>query len=61
MTACRLKKKLNLKIQTKLKKTGVKTLLNGIFYKANLTDFYVDTLFLNEHTQLKKWFKLKKD
>ena len=54
MTVCRLKKKLNLKIQTKLKKTGVKTLLNGIFYKANLTDFYVDTLFLNEHTQLKK-------
>ena len=33
------------------------------FFKQNLSDFFnfcVDTLFLNEHAQLKKWFKLKK-
>ena len=64
----KLKNKTKLKKKTKnkfiLKKTSVKTLLNNIFYKTNLTAFLifcVDTLFLNEHTQLKKWFKLKKD
>ena len=33
------------------------------FFKQNLSDFFnicADTLFLNEHTQLIKWFKLKK-
>ena len=25
-----------------------------IIYKTNLTDFRVDTLFLNEHSQLKR-------
>ena len=35
------------------KKASVKTLLNDIFYKTNLTDFCVDTLFLNKHAQLK--------
>ena len=53
MTICSLKKKKNLKIKTKLKTTSVKTLLSGIFYKTNLTDFCVDTLILNEHVQLK--------
>ena len=56
-----LKIKLNLKSKTKLKKAIVKILLNVIFYKTNLTDFCVDTLFLNEHVHIKRWFKLKKD
>ena len=32
-----------------LKKASVKTLLNDIFYKTNLTDFRGDTLLLNEY------------
>ena len=40
-------------------KKSVTTLLNNIFYKTNLTDFCVDTWFLNEHAQLKNKTKLK--
>ena len=50
----------SLKNKTKLKRTSVMTLMS--FFKRNLTDFftfYVDTLFINEHAQLKKLFKLK--
>ena len=54
-----LKIKLNLKSKTKLKKAIVKILLNVIFYKTNLTDFCVDTLFLNEHVQFKNETKLQ--
>ena len=45
----------------KLKMTSVKTLMS--FFKRNLTNsfnFYVDTLFLNEHAELKKLLKLEK-
>ena len=48
-----LKIKLNLKSKTKLKKAIAKILLNVIFYKTNPNDFFVDTLFLNEHAQFK--------
>ena len=54
MSMCSLRNK------TKLKKTSVKTLMS--FLKRNVTDFfnfYVGTLFLNEHTQLKNLLKLK--
>ena len=54
-----LKIKLNLKGKTKLKKAIVKILLNVIFYKTNLTDFCVDTLFLNEYAQFKNETKLQ--
>ena len=54
-----LKIKLNLKSKTKLKKAIVKILLNVIFYKTNLTDFCVDTLFLNEYAQFKNETKLQ--
>ena len=39
---------------------SVATLLNNIFYKTNLTNFCVDTWFLNEHALLKDKTKLKK-
>ena len=50
------------KIKTKLEKTSVKILLNDIFRKKSdwLFNFCVGTLLLNEHAQLKIWFKLKK-
>ena len=54
-----LKIKLNWESKTKLKKASVKTLLNDIFYKTNLSDFCVDALFLNDHAQLKNRTNLK--
>ena len=61
-----LKIKLTFKNKTEnkpqLKKTSVKTLLNDFFKNKSYQffNFCVDTLFLNEHAQLKIWFKLKK-
>ena len=44
-----------------LKETRVKALVSFFSNKSyGFLNFYVDTLFLNEHAQLKKWFKFKK-
>ena len=42
------------------KKDYCKNLLKWPFLKTSLNDFCVDTLFLNEHAQLKNKTKLKK-
>ena len=49
-----------LKNKTKIKSASVKTLM--IFFKKHSYRFFnftVDTLFLNEHVELKKWFELQ--
>ena len=49
-----------LKVYFKFKKNiSVKTLLNDIFYKTNLTGFRGDTLLLNEYASLKSKAHLK--
>ena len=51
-----LNEHVQLKKEFNLKKTTVKTLLNELFKKKShrFFNFYVETMFLNEHTQLAK-------